>query len=527
MGLSRYLDGSEHQGGWNFGPQEYATVTEILDCESATFCLYWDVVGKVPTSMPPPKVGGKERNGEGHPAPEFGIDLSFEGGTVHYGPWADRQRIHLQNMFFPKIYKTAKPAAPLLPGDDRAYTEMKVFLELSSSTILNIPIREASKDWKYRRRLEEGQTRPFGWLEVKAGAMSTLSYNMAYVASSSGWTHTLDLELRAPEVRTSVNHGLLWSADSQTLQCDLSGPLKWNGDTKWVFNNESSGMRVFLLREHVTLLTDLVTDWTSGPPSEYWTFVPMIYELSLELKDYEFFLNVNDQNIINNPSSFEDNTFVVLRNLGGKNGHLKGCSTMDFREFRPQCSKVEFTVETVSKTNGGGMLELGVRTPIWNTWNCSLKQQESLGKVGQVKLKGSYEFYANTSPDLIDTLNLDVDGERLQLVLHGFLIRYFLTIKENYFGENLHFKTLEEWQSRQQVEPGEIAQAPAPPVSKSNDLDVILSVRTRDLEILLPKHIYDAEEHLKLNTPSLGLDMRFTNYYMGEKSALLHANRTN
>ena len=516
MGLSRYLDDSEQQGGWKFEPAEYATVTKVLDCESAALCLYWDVVGKVPTDGPAPKEGGKERNGEGYLAPEFGIDLSFDGGTVQYGPWADRQRIHLQNMFSPKIYKTAKPAEPLLPGDDRAYTEMKVFVELSSSTILNIPVREASKDWKYRRHLEEGQVRPIGWLEIKAGGMSTLSYNMAYVASSSGWTHTLDLELRAPEVRSSVNHGLLWSADSQTLQCDLSGPLKWSGDTKWVFKNESSGMKVFLLREHVTLLTDLVTDWTSGPPLEYWTFVPMIYELNLELKDYEFFLNVNDQNIINNPSSFEDNTFVVLRNLGGSNGHLNGCVAMDFREFRPQCSKVEFTVETVSNTDLGGMLELGVRTPIWNTWSCSLKQQESLGKVGRIKLKGSYEFYANTSPDLIDTLNLDIDGERFQSVLHGFLIRYFLTIKENYFGENLHFKTLEEWQSRQQVEAGEIASGPAPPTSKSNDLDVILGVRVRDLEILLPKHIYDAKEHLKLKMPSLGLDMRFTNYYMGE-----------
>ncbi|KAF8249912.1 hypothetical protein K440DRAFT_581558 [Wilcoxina mikolae CBS 423.85] len=514
IGLSRYLDQPTQLEGWKFEPEEYAASSDILDCQEASFCLYWDVVGTVPVSEPGPRGGGKERNGCSRPAPEFGLDLSFTGGTINYGPWADRQRIHLQNMFFPKLYKTAKPAQPLAPGEDRAYTEFKLFLELSSSTVLKVPVREESKDWKYRRRLEEGEVRPFGLLEVKLGSESTLTYNMAYVASSSGWTHTLDLELRKPEVRSSVNNDLLWNADVQTLQCDLSGPLKWNEDTKWIFNNISSGMRVFLLREHVTLLTDLVTDWTSGPGQEYWTFVPMVYELNLKVEDSQFYFNINEQNIINNPSSFEDNTFIVLRNMGGQGGHLKGSIKMDFREFHPQSSVVEFTVETVSTVKNGGMLEVGVRTPVWNTWNCSLKQQESLGKVEQVKLKGSYEFFGNTSSDAIDKLTLDLDGERLKLTLHGFLMRYFLTLKENYFGENLHFKTLDEWQVQEQARVDGISPHLSAPFVKSNDLDIVLGVKARDLEVLLLKHIYEAKEHLRFDMPSLNLDMRFTNYYM-------------
>jgi hypothetical protein len=519
VGLSRYIDELEQLEGWKFEPEEYAKDTNILDCQGATFCLYWDVVGTVPVSEPRPREGGKERNGSSHPAPQFGLDLSFVGGTIHYGSWADRQRIHLQNMFFPKLFKTAKPAEPLAPGEDRAYTEFKLFLELSGSTVLSVPVREESKDWKYRRRLEEGEVRPPGWLEVKLGNESTLTYNMAYVASSSGWTHTLDLELRKPEVRSSVSPGLLWNAEIQTLQCNFSGPLKWNEDTKWIFNNVSSGMQVFLLREHVTLLTDLVADWTSGPDQEYWTFVPMVYELNLKLEDFQFYFNINDQNIINNPSSFEDNTFIVLRNMGGRGGHLKGCIKMDFREFRPQNSVVEFAVETVSTVKNEGMLEVGVRTPVWNTWNCSLKRQESLGKVEQVKLKGSYEFFGATSSDAIDKLTLDLDGEGLELTLHGFLIRYFLTLKENYFGENLHFKTLEEWQAQEQARVDGITPHIAAPFVKSNNLDIALGVRARNLEVLLPKHIYEAKEHLRFNIPSLNLDMRFTNYYMGNTNS--------
>lgn len=515
VGLRRYLNDSEQGEGRMSDQREYAAVPEILDCPSATFCLFWDVVGTVPVSEPRPRGGGKERNGSSHPAPEFGLDLSFDGGTINYGPWADRHRIHLQNMFFPKLFKTARPAPPLPPGADRAYTEFKIFVELTSPTVLVVPMREESKDWKYPPPRDGVAKRPYGTLEIRVAEETTLTYNMAYAASSSGWAHTLDLELRDPEVRSSVNNGLLWKADLQTLRCDLSGPLKWNDDTKWIFGNISSGIQVFLLREHVTLLTDLVTDWTSGPGQEYWTFIPMIYELDLKLEDCRFYFNVNDQNITNNPSSFEDNSFLVLRNLAGQRGYLQGRVKMDFREFRPPSSVVEFTVETVSVVKDRGSLEVGVRTPAWNTWNCSLKHPESLGKVEHAKLKGSYEFFGNSSPDLIDTLTLDIDGEGLELALHGFLIRYFLILKDNYFGEHLHFKTLEEWQSQEHARAHGQPLPPTAPFVKSNDLDVIMRVRARDVAVLLPKHLYDAKQHSRFNMPTLGLDMRFTNYYMG------------
>lgn len=511
VGLRRYLSDSD-QGDGRMGDQrDYAAVPEILDCPNATFCLFWDVVGTVPLSEPRSRAGGKERNGSSHPAPDFGLDLSFDGGTINYGPWADRHRVHLQNMFFPKLFKTAKPAPPLSPGADRAYTEFKIFVELTSPTVLVVPMREESKDWKYPRLAK----RPYGILEIKVAEETTLTYNVAYAASSSGWAHTLGLELRSPEVRSSVNNGLLWRANLQTLQCDLSSPLRWNGDTKWAFSNFSSGIQVFPLREHVTLLTDLVTDWTSGPGQEYWTFIPMIYELDLKLEDCCFHFNVNDQNIINNPSSFEDNSFLALRNLAGQRGYLQGRVKLDFREFRPSSSVVEFTVETVSVMKDGGLLEVGVRTPAWNTWDCSLQHPESLGRVEHAKLKGSYEFFGNNSPGLIDTLTLDIDGEGLELALHGFLIRYFLILKDNYFGEHLHFKTLEEWQAQERARAHGQPLPPSAPFVKSNDLDVILRVRAKDLAVLLPKHLYDAKQHLRFDVPTLGLDMRFTNYYMG------------
>lgn len=514
MGLSRYLD-EEQDERWKFEPAEYAKVSTVLDCPKGRMNFYWDVPGPVA----PPQTASTIRtagiaagrdgniNGSQHTPPEWGIDLSFEGGTIHYGPWTDRQRVHLQNMFFPRAYKTATPAKKLQVGQNRVPTKFKLFVELSSSTILRIPTREESKDHKYRRRLNDGEVRPFGWLEIKVAAESTISYEMSMVASQKGWINGLNLDLKSPEVRSSVNHGLLWKAAQQTIECDLSGPLKWNGKTTWDFDILSREIKVFILREHVILMTDLITDWATGPLAEYWSFTPFLYDIGLRFEDeFEVCLNVNDQNIISSPSDMEDNTFIILRGDGG----LKAKVGLDMTHFRPDESTVDFEVWTEGNT-----LQLGVRQPVWNTWNSFLNPETGmkLGIVHDFKLKGSYSYYAATGPGNIDTLLMDITGSDLKLQLYGFLIRYFLVIRENYFGENLHFKTLEEWQKQEGVK-NDIPVTSAE--KKVNDLDVILNVDAKNICVLMPKHLYGGtEDNLKLDVASLGLDMRFTNYYMG------------
>lgn len=517
IGLSRYRDEQDDEG-WKFEPTEYAKVSTVLDCPRGRMNFYWDVPGPVvPPQTASTVQGGATSairdegiNGSQHTPPEWGIDLSFEGGTIHYGPWTDRQRVHLQNMFFPRVYKTATPARKLEIGQNRVPTKFKLFVELSSSTILRIPTREESKDHKYRRRLNDGEVRPFGWLEIKVAAESTISYDMSMVACSKGWINGLNIDLKTPEVRSSVNHGLFWKAAQQKIKCDLSGPLRWNGKTKWDFDVLSRGINIFLLREHVILMTDLITDWATGPMAEYWTFTPYLYDIGLRFEDrFEVCLNVNDQNIINNPSDMEDNTFIVLQGDGG----LKAKVGLDMTRFRPDESTVNFEVWT--DAGDENKLQVGVRQPVWNTWNSFLKPMTGmkLCTVSDFKLKGCYNYYATIGPSNIDTLLMDITGRNLKLQLYGFLIRYFLIIRENYFGENLHFKTLEEWQKQGGGE-NDIPVTAAE--NKANDLDVILNVDVRDSCIILPKHLYGGTvDNLKLDVAALGLDLRFTNYYMG------------
>lgn len=56
--------------------------------------------------------------------------------------------------------------------------------------------------------------------------------------------------------------------------------------------------KIFLIRDHITLLSDLAKDWTSGPGSDFYHFVPYVYGFKLDLIDYALHLNLNDHNII-------------------------------------------------------------------------------------------------------------------------------------------------------------------------------------------------------------------------------------
>lgn len=64
---------------------------------------------------------------------------------------------------------------------------------------------------------------------------------------------------------------------------------------------------LYLLRDHINMFTDLGKDWSSGPPSGYYRFIPMIYAVELDLHQYEINTYVNDHNIIDKPLLREEN----------------------------------------------------------------------------------------------------------------------------------------------------------------------------------------------------------------------------
>ncbi|KAG4431597.1 hypothetical protein IFR05_012923 [Cadophora sp. M221] len=527
QGLSRYLDESQQDDKAKWSSIEYATVSTIADCPAASMCFYWDVVGTV-QDRAGIKRGKQHSNINGDVAPEWGINLSLTRAIINYGPWADRQRADIQRVFFPSLCKDATPSRALVPGQFRVPVEFKLHIEFDEETVLRVPIREESKNWRWtkqadvmgtapsdqkrtgrnsrKRKTDKGnpgpEVRPFGWLDVKVGANATVGYAMDMIAGQSGYSNKLALDLPDLEITTSVNHGLLWRSVDNRVACDLSNPLQWNSHRTWKFDVNSSALELFILREHVFLLTDLVDDWTSGPPAEYLTFTPFKYIVNLQLADFRIYLNVNDSNIINNPSDLDDNTFIII--FGST---LSADIAIPLENYRPHLNDIPFKV---SAKNGG----LNLNVPPWNTQATFMSSTE-IATLKELEINGKYQYNATTATSNTDTLLLNVHGLGATAQFYGFVIRYYFKVKDNYFGDDIRFRTLEEYQDLlRAIQSGEGDVSPQPPHKKSNDLDVILSVSADESSVILPSNLYSSKNHVRIEIASLAADLRFTNYYM-------------
>ncbi|KAL2141685.1 hypothetical protein VTI28DRAFT_2095 [Corynascus sepedonium] len=528
QGLSRYLsdDAEDQKSRW--ASSEYAAVPTLLDSPEATLTMFWDVPGKVgsiPTSLQE-KFPDQGTAINGSEPPAWAISLSIHGGSISYGPWADRHRADLQRIFVPSLCKDAVPAKTLPPGAYRMPTQFKFYLEITDATTIRVPVREASKNWKWkgkepaqpkpqrhdtrkaRRSKKSDQPtelhqRPYGWLDLKVPANTTVSYSMDMVASLSGYTNTLDVDLPSAEVTTSINHELFLRSRRQRISCDLSTPVSWNGLRQWYFNVSSDQTELYILRDHIFLLIDLVDDWTSGPPVDYLVFTPFKYYLNLQLQDVRIFLNLNDANIVNNPTDPEDNTYLIVSSPLLRS---ETCIPIDY--YRPSENAIPFNILADTAV-------IDLHLPPWNTQAQFLASKE-VGRLENLVVEGTYHYNATTSPANTDTLVLNISGQSPTATLHGFTIRYFLMVKDNYFGDDMHFKTLEEYQDMLRLRENnpEAELANKPPPKKANDLDVILSLRADDPKVLLPANLYSSERHIQIDTASLCLDLRFTSYYM-------------
>lgn len=328
-GLSRYLT-RDYNGNPQYNPQqnsgsfddteiaeEYGKYSTLVDAPEADVSYYYDIPGIVPFSTEDTPIDSGPDVGNSGTPPEFGTSIKLNESTIHYGPWADRQRIPLQSMLLPRYCCDAEPAQTKRPGDERVYTEFRLQIDFSGDNILRLPMREFSKDSKFMQDYKENPSanslRPFGWFEVKFKDCSSIYSTSQMIPNQNGTENNILVDFKSPELRSSVNHGLLLSAENHHINVNISYPLQWNGLQNWKINNTSYGAKTFFLREHVTLLTDLLKDFSSGPPVQYELFTPVKYHINWYIVDFYIYLNINDLNIINNPSDFEDNTLVSFQ----------------------------------------------------------------------------------------------------------------------------------------------------------------------------------------------------------------------
>ena len=521
LGLERYLDEEDdrlEQERWK--AVEYARSPVLLDAPRLALDIHWDVPGIVTAQC-----ATIQRD----KAPDWGIKVRLCGGNLSYGPWADRQRLELQNTFFPPTFKNMKPIEHLAIGQVRMSTNFKLLIEFEDDTVLRIPARESSKDSKWRGKANLGaatgpkgerneqtrrekksapadvapDSRPFGWQDVCLPKNTTATFNMDMVARHDGYQNHLTIDVPKPQMTTSVNHDLLWKANSMSIVCELPNPLNWNDLHQWEISVKAEALQMFLLRDHIFLMNDLVSDWNSGPLGGFSTFAPYKYLINLRMEDFKFYLNVNERNVINNPANLEDNNFVMV-----KGQDLQTALTINSSKYRPITSSVKFSSALCNS-------EIEISTSQRNTYWAFL-ESPTVGILKTVQVDGVFNYHTVTSPDLKDSFFLTINGESPRMVLYGFLIRYIMKIKDNYFGDDIHFRTFDELQ--QEINATKDSSAEVEPASQhgklSNDLDVIIRITAVRPYAFLPCAIYSANESIKMEMSSITADLCFTSHYM-------------
>lgn len=536
-GLTRYLDDNDEVAN-EWQDVEYAKASTLVDVEQVDMRFYWDIPGKVPEIAAERSQllqDEEEDHMNGSAPPAYGLDFAIHGGFIVYGPWADRQRINHQNVFFPAACMNAIPAQPLKPGADRVSTIFKIFISIEKDVTLRIPTRESSKDSKWhgranRHKADEEQdvsrgkhkhskkpkhnrrrkgkksvpadARPYAWLDVKVKADSTVNYVMDMFSRPNGYRNNLDLDVKGTEITSSVNHGLLWRAGALSMEADLSNPVTWNTLRDWPFQITCDDLELFILRDHMFLITDLVNDWSSGPPPDFFTFVPYKYGMNLNFRNWTMYLNTNDANIVNDPAEFDNNEFLTLE---GRD--LRAVLDIPLESFRPKVNDISFDV-----------LSQSMRMRMFNSPRNTLKTllaDKQVAELPKLTLKGSFSANQESAPGLCDVLRMDLVGYGLSLKAYGFLVRHLINVKENYFGDYLHFKTLEEFQDAgNDLNEANENTASLPKPQTANEMDVILCIAAEDATVLFPTNLYSAEEFVRVDVQHGAIDLRLTSYYM-------------
>ncbi|WWD06286.1 hypothetical protein V865_004376 [Kwoniella europaea PYCC6329] len=472
-GLARYR---EPESGEAKGPKreerEYAKVTTLLETPKLEFTYYADTPGAVPLPSEAPYIDDQDQIGNVDLPPEYGIDITIHKGNVKYGPWADKQRAFAPSLFFDSEIKPK-----LQPGDTRVHTTLVLHLLLQDETVMRIPTREPSKDWQYDNAPADVERR-YGWLDVVVGPNSSISYTQDQVATKQGQ----NLQGESP-----LNSH---SADVQ-LSMTMPTPLEWDAQRDWGMDVTLDTPSISLLRDHVTLISDLSRDWSSGATGgDFHHFVPNHYNFRVSLINYDLHLYINDYNIVDAPWSRDSNAVAST-------------------QYRPESSTVPFSVSL-----SDARVELCV--PKWDTHRAFGSDVTEIGKIGDLTAKGSYLYYSIPKPDHQETLDLHLEGKHVVFKAFGWVLRRLFCVKDNYFGTFTQFRTMQEYLEKFDHDPDSVGD----PIEekyrpgRSDPFAVFVTMNVEDSLVLMSEEIYNCRKGLVIPVPQLQMNLKSVEHFM-------------
>ncbi|QLQ82433.1 hypothetical protein HG537_0H01950 [Torulaspora globosa] len=519
---------------YDFASHEYARVSSVLKSARTVVTYEYDIPGIVPHGAHA-TLDGPEVGNSGSP-PEYALDFQLHGATLCYGPWAHRQIQHLQKLLSPIVAKSSKPVRTLSPGSRRIYTIFKTTFTVLEDSSWRIPTRERSKDQEFLKHYRETREdyRPFGWLDLKFANGSFGSVTTTLCPTEEGFPNKMTLHFVSLEAISSVNHDRLLKCQFFDVLGDLGYPLGWNSDATWAIELMSSQLETFLLREHITLIADVFSDFSSGEPTPYELFRPFVYDIKWTIEGYSLYLNVNDHNIVNNPLDFNENCYLSLH---GEDLSLD--VTVPNKSITGTTTEVSYQIST-------SMFRLLLNTPPWNTLNEFMANKE-VGRSYNFKIRGVYIFFSELDIENVDTVSVECSSTGTTLHCYGFVMRYLMNVKMNYFGDFFNFITSEEYtgviQAKEMQDLVGLQQEPLgdgdgstfnttetkgkaqdirnnPPYKRSaikrntNETDIWFVFSVWEGALVLPETLYNCDPCIVLHFGELTVDLRSCNYYM-------------
>ena len=363
-------------------------------------------------------------------APLTRMKVSLSTTSMRYGPSIDNQRVLFMSYFKPFDYQNQVVYVPHV-GQFRAYAafDLEVVVEGSDGSI-RVPYREASK----MREAEVNSNLSTGWLNISFQADSSVTYHMNLLPTKAGTSTQMQVTLNQAVVTPSFTRQAFIEVEQLIVQADLLYPEEWNALQEWKFAHTFHSPRIFFLSAHQSMVTDLLSDWSSfteyqqshrsigGAGLGY--FQPSTMHYSVTMLDYDLQCNVNPCNIIDSINDGDTNAHISIRgpdcqiNLRTEN-----------KDWKARASILHYDLHL---RNVHAHLRLPALHPLTDLLESSNDLQmiyaTNVGVTGQVMTHHKYNAEYRDSHTVWMTL------EGVEMDVQGHYLRYLLNLYDNYIG---------------------------------------------------------------------------------------------
>ncbi|KAJ3214361.1 hypothetical protein HDU67_001749 [Dinochytrium kinnereticum] len=481
LGLARYNVGNDPLQR-KLATEEYAKAENFLESESLKILYFCD------------DAGAQSHDSESMLPPKWGLEMRVKNGSMNYGPWSNRQ----------SSTKTERPKV----GQRRIYDIFELALIFEGSTTIRIPFREPSKDWKYVFTLNEDDaqlktlsgSRQAGWFDLKTNSLAEIRFAIPITANENGFKTTLTMSLSDVSMLSSLDFSTFLRAQKVMVNGSMESPLIWNAERAWDFRLNLRRSKIFILRDHLTLLQDLIADFTSGPPLDPLQFTPIKYGISGVLNESEISLCTNYNNVIYQPNDLDEN--IRVEELGFD-------VDLPFLSFQPPGYEIPFNLKASN-------CEVFLNFPRSSTLGAFTKDKDrQIGLVEKARLAGRYRFNSKYQPGALDQITCDLEASEGSFQLPGIFIRSVICIASNFFGDFSNYMNIEEYRTRM-ADPQRHANNQKRKEAANgpfNSLEFTLTANVQNAVCIVPENLYGFQQGTVIRLSSAALTSRSTEFF--------------